>query len=482
MQRLTWLEIIDRQATSLIPQLQATVRDSAQRLDIRLASLWACEGLAGVDAELLHSLITDKEANLRAEVVRIAGRLAETPVFAEIAKAAANDSAVRVRNATGEALVSRLEHSADTMHAAALLAKEELNSGHRLTIYERKFERFLARWAMENNPKQTTEMLGKTANLPVENRLLAMQSLAPADAALAFLPMIAKLDRDLSTTELSLITSQLSQKAVMEGFKKLLFDPTRQSSMITALSKADPGTSNPLLNQLLVEACKQLTARENTTENQLLVVQTAQRHLLTDLSAGISTWIAASSDTEFLTTGFKCLRELDTVNPKLCHQFSSHTDASVQREAIIALSTTKGANTLSELLKHWDKLTATDQQSAFLGLMNSQEKARELSKEILKGSFGEVDSGIVESLVLTLGDTEETKQLLKKLGGSIPMVIRVTGAKDDYVDTNMKLTGAFTLEAWVKIAIDIDAEDSILLSHHCIVCPEISNSRGLGSD
>ena len=83
--------------------------------------------------------------------------------------------------------------------------------------------------------------------------------------------------------------------------------------------------------------------------------------------------------------------------------------------------------------------------------MNSQEKARELSKEILKGSFGEVDSGIVESLVLTLGDTEETKQLLKKLGGSIPMVIRVTGAKDDYVDTNMKLTGAFTLEAWVKI-------------------------------
>ena len=451
VQRLTWLEMIDRQATSLIPQLQANVRNTTQRLDIRLASLWACEGLAGTDAEFLKPLVNDKEANLRAEIVRIAGRVATTPVFAEIAKTAAKDTAVRVRNATGEALVSRLEHNADTMHAAALLAQEELSTGHRLNIYERQFERFLARWAMENNPKETTAMLGQAADLPVENRLLAMQSLNPADAALAFLPMVSKLDRDLSTTELSLITSQLSQKKVMEGFKKLLFDSTRQKSMLTALSKADPEGSNPLLNKLLVEACNQLIVRENTLENQLMVVKTTQCHLLTELSGTITNWMSSSSQTELLTSGFKCLRELDSVDAKLSKQFSTHADTSVQREAIIALSTTKEADTLSALLEHWDKLTATDQQSAFNGLMNSEEKAKALSKEILKGSFGEVDSGTVESIVLTLGNTEETKQLLKKLGGSIPMVIRMTGAKEDHVDTNIKLTGSFTLEAWVKI-------------------------------
>jgi len=150
VQRLTWLEMIDRKATALLPELKKMVVDTNVRLDVRLSALYVVEGLGSLDSELLHAAMADSEANLRAEVVRAAGRVSSSDDFAKVAKIAAVDKAVRVRSAVGEALVSRLKPDAGSMHAAALLGKEALSSGDKQTVYEREFERFLARWAMEN--------------------------------------------------------------------------------------------------------------------------------------------------------------------------------------------------------------------------------------------------------------------------------------------------------------------------------------------
>ena len=452
VQRLAWLEMIDRKSIDLVPDLKKYTLDTSKRLDVRLASLWACEGLGGVNDDFLNAVIGDKEDNMRAEVVRIAGRVASTSVFAAIAKSAANDTAVRVRTAVGEALVSRGEQSADTLHAAALLGKEALNGGDDLTVYEREFERFLARWAMENNPRETTAMLGDVVDLPVENRLLAMQSLKPADAALAFLPMIPKLDRDLSTTELTLITGQLSQRKVLEGFKKLLFNVDRQKSMIEALSKAEPGTSNNVLNGLLIEACRQFIKRDSGRANQALVMQLVKRHRLEAMRGDVGKWIAKASDIHIIITGLRCLRELGPVDGELCKKFTGHLDEVVQREAVISLSTAKGAEIVTDVAKYWSVLSATDKQSAITGLINSAVKAKVFSKEVLKGTFGELDNGSLEKTVIVLGDSPEAKELLKKLGASVPMIIRMTGAKGDLVDTNVSLTGRFTVEGWVRVS------------------------------
>ena len=176
VQRLAWLDIIDRKATSLIPELKKRLLDKSERLDVRLAALWATEGLEGVDAEILLDLYKDQHENLRAEAVRVAGRVGDIETFAKVAKQAVNDEFVRVRNAAGEALVTRYDHSANTMHAAALLGKESISNSEGYASYEREFERFLARWAMENNTEETVAMLGQAEDLSIENRLLATQT------------------------------------------------------------------------------------------------------------------------------------------------------------------------------------------------------------------------------------------------------------------------------------------------------------------
>ncbi|MDB4265253.1 DUF1080 domain-containing protein [bacterium] len=448
IQRHSWLEITDRKATDLLPQLKSLIVDQTEALDIRLAALWAAEELGGADSSLLSAIATDKEANLRAEVIRIAGRKSDDTGFATLAKTAANDPAVRVRYALGEALVSRLNANADAMHAAALLGKSALNDADRLTKYEREFERFLARWAMEEHPDATAEMLSQVADLPVENRLLAMQSLKPEQAALAFLPMIPKLDRDLTTIELSLITSQLNQPKVNAGFKALLNDPARQQSMLRALSQADPETSNPLLNDLLVEACRQLIKRDDSPTNQTIVMQTAQRHRLKPLQADIGAWLLKATDLDTITAGLRCLRELGPVDAQLCQKFIAHENESIKQEAIIALSTATGTDTISALADQWSNLSATAKQSTIDGLINSPAKAEAFAQAILAGKFEGIDSGSIERLIIVLGDQPSAKELLEKLGDSVPMVIRLNGGT---VDSKITLKGPFTLEGWVRL-------------------------------
>ncbi|MGJ8726351.1 MAG: DUF7133 domain-containing protein [Roseibacillus sp.] len=449
VQRLSWLEIIDRQATDLLPSLKTLSQASSETLDLRLAALWAIEGLHGIDAELLTTLATDREPNLRAEVIRLAGRNADSATFAKLAQTAANDSEVRVRSALGEALVSRPQTDAGAMQAAALLGKAALPKADRLTQYEREFERFLARWAMENNPEATSQMLADAPDLPTENRLLAMQALNPAQAALAFLPMIPQLERPLTAIELSLITSQLKQPKVRAGFEKLLNDPTRQQSMLAALSQAEPDSNNPVLSELLVAASRQLIARDHNATTENIVMQAAQRHRLQPLQADIASWLLASDKVETITAGLRCLRELGPVDASLCEKLSKHPDQSVQQEALIAWSTAAGTETIPSLASRWTQLSATGKQSAIDGLINSTEKAVAFGKSVLSGNFAGIDSGSIEKLIIALGEHPTAKELLAKLGDSVPMVIRLNGGHVSL--PNLTLKGPFTIEGWIRL-------------------------------
>ncbi|WP_411847065.1 family 16 glycoside hydrolase [Roseibacillus persicicus] len=449
IQRQSWMEMIDRQATELVPQLKGLTVDANERLDVRLAALWALEGLQGIDSELLFALAFDREPNLRAEVVRIAGRKGDAPTFSEIAKAAAVDSAVRVRSALGEALVSREEVDPEAMYSAALLGKEALVNGDRLSVYEREFERFLARWAMEKNAKITTAMLGDAEDLPTENRLLAMQSLQPAQAARAFLPLAAKLERDLTATELSLLTSELHQPEVLAGFEAILSNPVRQKGLLSAFSRVEPQPGNHTLTELLGKASRQLIARENSLSNQRVVMKMAQRHRLELLREDVGGWLLASDDAQMIIAGLRCLRELGPVDSEVALKLVESENNAVQQEAVVALSTALGAETITELAERWELLSATGKQAAIDGLINSSEKAEAFASSVLAGGFEGIDSGSIEKLIIALGEHPNAKKLLKKLGDKVPMVVRLSGGA---VDTNFTLKGPFTIEGWIRCA------------------------------
>ena len=70
--RLAWLEVIDRNATTLAPDLEKMVTDKTASPDRRLGALWALEGLKPVSTALLTTLAAEANPNLRHEAARVA--------------------------------------------------------------------------------------------------------------------------------------------------------------------------------------------------------------------------------------------------------------------------------------------------------------------------------------------------------------------------------------------------------------------------
>jgi putative membrane-bound dehydrogenase-like protein len=103
--RLAWLEIGDRRATGLAPELQRIAMDRAAAADRRLGALWALENLGTVESALLRTVAAEANPNLRREAVRIAAMQPRPEAeFRGIARTLAGDARPSVRAAVGDAL------------------------------------------------------------------------------------------------------------------------------------------------------------------------------------------------------------------------------------------------------------------------------------------------------------------------------------------------------------------------------------------
>ncbi|MFA6546722.1 MAG: family 16 glycoside hydrolase, partial [Limisphaerales bacterium] len=125
--RLAWLEIIDRKATGLAPELEKRVADKSAPADQRLAWLWALEGLRPVPTALIQSLAADPNPNLRHEAARLtAAQSRSQSEFLALATKLVDDPHPRVRAAIGDALRHVPDAGPGAMALAAQLGREPL--------------------------------------------------------------------------------------------------------------------------------------------------------------------------------------------------------------------------------------------------------------------------------------------------------------------------------------------------------------------
>ncbi|MFM9078736.1 MAG: family 16 glycoside hydrolase, partial [Opitutaceae bacterium] len=213
--RLAWLEITDRRASGLAPELARLAADRSAPLDRRLAALWALEGLGHPDAALLAALAADPDPAPRREAARLAAQSGED-VFLKIAGPLANDPHPTVRAAVGDALRRVADAGPRVMEIAARLGGARLGAdATEWERYERDFERYLARWAMERNPAATRALLDSAAGrtLPVENRVLATLALGGRDAAAGLAGLSGGLGRPLNEEEIRVLAAHFGDPA-----------------------------------------------------------------------------------------------------------------------------------------------------------------------------------------------------------------------------------------------------------------------------
>ena len=465
LSRLAWHELSDRQDKTIISHLSKIITNSQASVSRRCAALWALEGMAQLTPEVLQTLAKDKHPSLRYQAIRAAGELSLSEKdFLAIAGNAPTDHR-RIRAALANALRYHKSPTPAMMTLAASLGNAPLNTGG-WDSYDRTFERYLARWAMETHRPATRKMLESNAvkTLSAEQFLLAIQSLEPGIAAAQLAKALPRLDRPLGSGELALLGSQLNQPEVSSALAAILANPTQQVSLLKSFEQIDPNlAADPSLSKLVGRASLELFPK-TTLKNQQLIIRLAAKFRIKELETPIRDWLNSEErmqpDTLDVITA---LRELGSTDRSLFEKYYRSSDPALKREGLISLASLKDPRIVVFLSHEWDTLPGDLRQLAIHGLTSDREKALALAKATTSGQFKDLTADAIGSIIAVLGASHpDVKAILKNSPGLLQPVLQLTGNDNDAIDQAITLQGAFTIETWIKLAPGIDNADSLL--------------------
>ena len=456
--RFAWHAIADRNAHSLVPELKQRML-SAERENVRILALWALEDLGVLDPEWLRPLVADDSAYIRTEAVRACGRIVPSPEMTyDILQELADDPNYRVRAELANAIRSQPVADARLIGLVAKLGKSPSDFGDRRD-YDRLFERYLARWAMEKHAAATRALLQskEAQHLNQEQRLLVIQTLPANEAAEALLSIADELERVLDLNELRLIVSLLDVDSVREKFAALLKNADRQVVIIDRLAQLEPALrSSPKLVEIIEPICRNLP-----TTDRAKVIRWAKIFRLSGLEDAILSELGPDRSGDEIAAALATLREIGSTDHKTFQKYAKHPDPEVQRKVVLGMAQAPAGVALDWFAERWNELPGDHRQLAVIGLSSTKERAAAFAERA--AAFEDMTSAQLGLLSSVLGaDHPAMKKLMETKPGMLAQVIRLTGKPQDAVMSRITLEGPFTVESWIKLDPGIGNEDHLM--------------------
>jgi putative heme-binding domain-containing protein len=464
---LAWQEIVDRDARSLVPELVRIVSGTSAAAGARAGGLWALEGLGAVKPPLLERLVTDANADLRREAVRIAAATCSEHEFLRLAAPLVDDPSPRVRAAVGDALRRIPITSADTIALAVRLGRGRAE-GDEWTVYDRDFERFLARWALEKHPAQVAAFLASPAGreLPVENRLLATLALEPSSAARELAASLPGLSRPPDVEEVRAVALRAEMPEVAAAIGRLLAEPSKRIATLRGLLAVAPTPAATAVAPLVSPAVKTLLAGDAPEADRLLGLDLAAAFKLRDREPDVAAICRnKTAAREERKRGLRALRAMGDMSADTARGIveAADGDAALRTDAIAAWADSRDPAAAVALVAAWGELSFDERQAAAVLLARHREGARALVAAL------DADDIEPQSLPLsTLGDMRAVlgadptlERVQHAVAVRAPAVLRLGGG-EDAAGPAVSLEGPFTVEAWVNLEQPIGREDSLL--------------------
>lgn len=467
---MTWSWLGGKMTPSLATKLRKITMDSNANVARRLDAFRALEAGKSIDSTVFTALATDSSAAIRYQAIRAAGELQMEPEsFAKTFAQSANDPSYRVRAGLANAVRNHLTVTVPMIAMVARLGRAPVTSGVEWEKYDRDFERYIARWAMEIHREETAELLHSTSGLSQENRLLAILALEPIAAAAQLVTELPTLQRALTSEELTLLSEQLSQPIVLAALQSLLTQEATRKSTLRSLMALDTRLlANPSLAAAVASACEMLiTATPITAADRTLVLKLTRLFRLRTLEPSIASRIKESVVASELAEVLSTLREIGSNRIELFTKFLDHPDDAVRREAIAAIASSSEIKSVELLVTRWDRLPGALRAIALDGMTSSKDKAAVLTEAATSGRFTGLDAAVLEKLLAVLGENDPALvKLIAKTNSLVGRVIRLPGVKGAVIDSPITLAGPFTIETWIKLDPDIGNNDGILGKVH----------------
>ena len=469
--RLAWLELIDRRAVGVLPDLAAIVGDRTTATDRRLAALWAMEGLTTVPLPLLRVLAAEAAPALRREAARLAAGPSLAPAEAvALLRPLVLDAHLAVRSAAGDALRRRPRADADLMGLAAQLGRERLATGDETEHYWRDYERFLARWTLEANPAATRTLLASPAGraLPVENRALATLALGGREAALGLAALAPDLRRPLYEDEVRVLAGHAAEPAVRTILDRALNSSDDRPGVFRALLTLRTDLDLGSLAEAMTAAARPMLAGGSPAES-ILAAEVAGAFKLRSLDADLEALLRRTTSAGTVSpAGLAALRALRETGggsvATLTELVRAAQSPTTRAEALGALAASRDPSAIDRLVELLPMLTPAQRGSALERLAGSIAGARALAAGLRSGAVSKVDLGLstVDKLHTLLPDDPQIAALWKEREGDGRNALRLDGQPGGFSATQLTLEGPFTVECWASFDAPLDNRDGLL--------------------
>jgi len=502
---LAWQAIADRSLRELGPRLQSITADKSQSAGRRVAALWALEGLHEVDVATLEPLLGDPNRNVRREAIR-AHRDNGLPLAVSIESfgALVNDVDPEVRaeviRTTGTLLSQYLAgnpatlNPAVTAHAVKLLVESaraplaeptmrSTQSGRTIKTgiaYEREFERYLARLELEKHPVAVAQFLAtdEAKSLPVENRLVATLALEPKASVARVAQLLPQLTRPPGQEEVLRLAQYLGEPGVRTALAGALQNQSSRVGILKTLLAVRNRLDAAAMAPLVVQPARELLSGD--PDSVMLGLELASAFQLSGLEGELTTILKQGWEQAVAAgkgnggkrvlappaeSALRALRELHGGETDLFVMIAkSATVPATRNEAIAALAASKDDRAALFLLELWPDLPAAQRKAVLNHLTGTKSGAHAVMQAMKAGTIArsDLDGPAFEKLQIVLHDDAELRAVLGDMASLFQPCLRLNGANDAWVNSDLTLAGPFTVEAWVKLDPGIDNNDGIL--------------------
>src|SRR5206468_2129466 len=109
----------------------------------------------------------------------------------------------------------------------------------------------------------------------------------------------------------------------------------------------------------------------------------------------------------------------------------------------------------------YPKLTAVSRRTALTSLTGNKTGAAAVVKAVKSGTLAksDLDAATLDKLHAVLGNDADLAALMTEMASFFRPVLRLDGRDNAWVDSDVTLTGPFTVETWVKLDPGIDNND-----------------------
>jgi putative membrane-bound dehydrogenase-like protein len=459
---LAWQTLIDHRNDSIISSLTSELASPESSDARKIQAFWALPPSVQSTAK---PLAKSTNRNVRRELARHPSLVHEFT----------DDRDREVRFAVIQTLARQLPESAATVLPQLLSAVQPSldaplgkSARHNDPIpvddgYDREFERFLVRFLLERHPDTVASFLDSkaAANLPLEGRVLAALALKPDVSAPRIAALLPQLDRAPNAEELLRLAQFPEAPGCGEALRALLANPVSRHVVATRLIEQKTSLNAAKITPLLQAPALAMLESDDAQ----LAVQLIGAFQLTKLEPDLVAMIREPGRRVDVLTLLRALREIQSTAIEVFATLASNSDAPlVRNEALAALGNSRAPGAPAKLLELYPDLDLNQRRQTLSALSNSKSGAKALVAALQTNTIPkeDLDGPTAERLSLILGDDPALTTLMGSLGHVFHDVLRLDGTPNAWAQSNINLTGPFTIETWVNLAPDISNSDGIL--------------------